>query len=87
MLDIFGFESFKQNGFEQFCINSAAEKLQHRYLTAVLVDAEQAYVEEGLLRACIRRESCVLVFGLWTMRSIHRSKSDFDKKLCSCLAL
>lgn len=48
ILDIYGFEVFKQNYFEQFCINFANEKLQQLFNAQVLKNEQQEYLNEGL---------------------------------------
>ncbi|RLN91034.1 hypothetical protein BBJ28_00005231, partial [Nothophytophthora sp. Chile5] len=48
VLDIFGFEDFMHNGFEQFCINYANEKLQQKFTTDVFKTVEDEYIREGL---------------------------------------
>ena len=40
ILDIYGFEIFQKNGFEQFCINFVNEKLQQIFIELTL-KAEQ----------------------------------------------
>ncbi|KAL4138474.1 hypothetical protein PRIC2_001980 [Phytophthora ramorum] len=48
VLDIFGFEEFVINQFEQFCINYANEKLQYQFIQDILLTEQQAHIEEGI---------------------------------------
>lgn len=52
LLDIFGFERFKENFFEQLCINYTNEKLHKLYISAVF-DAEKAELTNEGLEHCL----------------------------------
>lgn len=64
LLDIFGFESFEINRFEQLCINYANEKLQQKFTQDIFRSVQQEYEFEGIELANIKFEDNTSVLDL-----------------------
>jgi myosin-5 len=69
LLDIFGFESFQTNRFEQLCINYANEKLQQKFTEDVFQAVQAEYEAEGIELALITYDDNTDVLDLIESRS------------------
>ncbi|XP_059039875.1 myosin-IIIa isoform X1 [Mustela lutreola] len=56
ILDIFGFENFKKNSFEQLCINIANEQIQYYFNQHVFTWEQNEYLNEGVNARVIEYE-------------------------------
>ncbi|CAB9520503.1 Unconventional myosin [Seminavis robusta] len=64
LLDIFGFESFEVNRFEQLCINYANEKLQQKFTEDIFRSVQAEYKMEGVPLAEIKYDDNTDVLDL-----------------------
>ncbi|XP_039275959.1 unconventional myosin-Ie [Nilaparvata lugens] len=69
ILDIYGFEIFQQNGFEQFCINFVNEKLQQIFIQLTLKAEQEEYIAENIRWTPIDYFNNAIVVGLMEHRS------------------
>lgn len=67
VLDIYGFEIFDNNGFEQFCINYVNEKLQQYFIELTLKAEQEEYKSENIQWTPIKffnnKDVCDLIEG------------------------
>ena len=70
VLDIFGFESFKKNGFEQICINYANEALQGHYNAFTFAADEEECAAEGIPCANVNYPDSTPCLSLFNMSKV-----------------
>jgi myosin-1 len=94
VLDIYGFEVFQRNGFEQFCINFVNEKLQQIFIELTLKAEQREYKREGITWSKIpyfdnktvcdliegKRPAGVFVILDDTCKTMHAESSGVDDK-------
>ena len=59
-MDIYGFEIFTNNSFEQLCINYCNEKLQQLFIELTLKQEQDEYASEGI-QVCVQQNLIFLL--------------------------
>jgi myosin heavy subunit len=94
VLDIFGFETFAKNDFEQLLINFANENLQGTFNKAVLAAEMNLYKEEEIqvdpIKIPNNDAACDLIGGrpkgvLCQLEAVAKAPSPNDLKFCSAI--
>jgi myosin heavy subunit len=94
VLDIFGFETFAKNDFEQLLINFANENLQGTFNKCVLAAEMQLYKEEEIqvdpIKIPNNDAACQLIGGrpkgvLCQLEAVAMAPSPTDLKFCSAI--
>jgi myosin VIIa len=94
ILDIFGFENFQQNSFEQLCINYANENLQQFFVHHIFKLEQEEYNNENINWKHIAFEDNQRILDLIAMKSMNiialideesRFPKGTDRSLCDKL--
>lgn len=92
LLDIFGFEDFKVNSFEQLCINSANENLQNHYNWHIFTEDMRECKEEGIDTTAVQfvdNKGCLELLmgktGIFSLLDEECARSGTEKNFLSVL--
>jgi hypothetical protein len=94
VLDVFGFEHFEHNSFEQLCINFCNEKLQQFFNSYIIMSEQEEYEKEGIQWTTLDsrdRQGCLRLFedaappGIYPLLDSANAQSQDHKRYLATL--